>query len=236
MSDLIYHYWMHYGSRKASADREGSIVEGIRSELGRMFVQEVDGIAVQRCWYENLTGVRGLADNTALRHFNVMHHMMEKAFTIWSKETGIDRNPVDHVEGRRPDDSRERYLSEEELRRLMDALDKRMYRKGTKDLNKTNLRLRLIVLIAVSTGIRSSEIFRLKLSDVMYSEGLMAMRARLKRGKIRYVPMPSELAAEIRRYPAVIGADRIFPPEPEAKSGRQRLGELRRFAQAGEDS
>lgn len=222
MTDLIDRYWTHYGRKKLSADREKSIVEGIRSELGRLFVREVDGVAVQR-WYENLTGERGLADNTAVRHFNVMHHMMEKASTIWSKETGIDRNPADHVEVRRPDDARDRYLSEDELRTLKAALDERLYRKGTKDLNKTNLRLRLLVLISVGTGMRSAEIFRLRWSDVMYSEGLIAVRSKLKKGKMRYVPMPPELAVEIRRYPAVIGEDRILPPEPEAKSGRQRV-------------
>jgi integrase len=105
----------------------------------------------------------------------------------------------------------------------MDALDERMYRKGTKDLNKTNLRLRLIVLIAVSTGMRSSEIHRLRWSDVMYSEELLAVRARLKKGKMRFVPMPSELATEIRRYPAVIDQDRILPPKGGPKSKRQRL-------------
>jgi integrase len=222
MTELIDRYWTHYGSKKASADREKSIVEGIRSELGRKFVREVDGIAVQR-WYERLTGVRGLADNTAVRHFNVMHHMMEKASTIWSKETGLDRNPADLVEVNRPDDSRERYLSENELRRLKVALDEKMFRKGTKDLNQTNLRMRLIVLIAVSTGMRSAEIHRLRWSDVMDSEGLLAVRARLKKGKVRYVPMPSELAEEIRRYPAVIGQDRIFPPKGGPTSQRQRL-------------
>src|SRR5277367_266178 len=47
--------------------------------------------------------------------------------------------------------------------------------------------------------------------------------AKLKGGKMRYVPMPPELAAEIRRYPAVIDEDRILPPEPGATSGRQRV-------------
>ena len=116
-----------------------------------MFVREVDGIAVN-AGTKTLPEFAAVAENTAVRHFNVMHHMMEKASTIWSKETGLDRNPADLVEVRRPDDSRERYLSEEELRRLMEALDERMYRKGTKDFNQTNLRMRLIVLIAVSTG------------------------------------------------------------------------------------
>src|ERR1700733_11691657 len=102
MSGLIDRYLTHYGNKKLSADREKSILEGIRSELGRSFVREVDGVAVQR-WYENLTKIRGLSDGTAVRHFNVMHHLMEKASTIWSKETGIDRNPADQVEVRRLD-------------------------------------------------------------------------------------------------------------------------------------
>ncbi len=41
--------------------------------------------------------------------------------------------------------------------------------------------------------------------------------------EIDYVPMPSELATEFRRYPAVFAEERIFPPEPGAKSGRQRV-------------
>ena len=167
VSELIDRYWTHYGSKKRSADRERSILEGIRSALGRSFAREVDGIAVG-AWYENLTGVRKLSAGTAVRHFNVMHHMMEKASTIWSKETGLERNPANQVEVRRPDDSRDRYLSEDELRRLKQALDQRKYRKGTKDLNKTNLRLSLLVLIGVTTGMRMMEIFGLRWSDVMY--------------------------------------------------------------------
>jgi integrase len=222
MSELIDRYWTHYGSKKLSAGREKSVLDGIKSELGRMFVREVDGIAVGR-WYENLTGGRDLSPGTAVRHFNVMHHMMAKASTIWSKETGIDRNPADQVEVRRPDDARDRYLSEDELRRLKLALDEKKYRKGTNDLNKTVHRLRLIVLIAVATGMRASEIFGLLWSDVLYSEGLLAVRAKLKGGKMRYVPMTPELASELRRFPVVISEDRIFPPKPGATSGRQRL-------------
>ena len=232
MSALIDRYWMQYGIKKRSADREKSILEGIRSELGKTFVREVDGNAVSR-WYDNLTAVHELSPGTAVRHFNVMHHMMKKAATIWTKDTGIDRNPADHVEVKRPDDQRDRYLSEDELRRLKVALDEKIYRKGTKDFNKTFCRLRMIVLIAVTTGMRMSEIFGLKWSDVMYSEGLLAVRAKLKGGKMRYVPMPPELADELRRYmpqPAnnvlyIAGNnhEQIFPPKEGAKGERQRV-------------
>jgi integrase len=63
------------------------------------------------------------------------------------------------VEVKRPDDQRDRYLSEDELRTLKLALDEEIFRKGTNDFNKTYCRLRLIVLIAVTTGMRMSEIF-----------------------------------------------------------------------------
>lgn len=161
MSALIDRYWTHYGMKKRSANREKSILDGIRSDLGRNFVREVDGDAVSR-WYENLMAVRDLSPGTAVRHFNVMHHMMEKASTIWSKETGIDRNPADQVEVKRPDDQGDRYLSEDELRRMKQALDERTYCKGTKKINKTFYRLRLIVLIAITTGMRAAEIFGLR--------------------------------------------------------------------------
>ena len=222
MTKLIDRYWEHYGIKKRSADREKSIVEGIRHELGNLFVREIDGYAVSS-WYERLTAIKGLSDGTAVRHFNVMHHMMAKASTIWSKETGIDRNPADLVELRRPDDARDRYLSESELGRLKAALDEREYRKGTKDLNQTVQRLRLIVLIAVTTGMRASEIFGLTWSDVMFGERLIAVRAKLKGGKMRYVPMLPELAAEFVRFPKVVGIDLILPPKPGATSGRQRV-------------
>ena len=50
MFALIDWYWKEYGSLKKSSDREKSILERIRMELGDHFVREVDGPAVQRWW------------------------------------------------------------------------------------------------------------------------------------------------------------------------------------------
>lgn len=222
MSALIDRYWKQHASNKKSQDREKSVLEGIRDQMGGLFVREVDGAAVDR-WYQSLTAAKGLAPGTAVRHFNVMHHMMERAATIWSKETGIDRNPADGVEVKRPDDQRERYLDAGEIARLKTTLDEKMYRKAGKGINQTFFRLRLIVLTALTTGMRIAEIFSLKWSDLLYREGLIAVRAKLKGGKVRYVPMPPELAAEFGKYPAVLGEERIFPPEPGARRERQRV-------------
>src|SRR5262245_39976194 len=204
MTALIARYSEQYGSKKMSQDREKSIVAGIRAALGHLFVREVDGNAVAR-WYGNLTTEKNLSAGTAVRHFNVMHHMMEKAATIWTKDTGIDRNPADQVEIIRPNDERERYLTAQELPALKGSLDEKMYRKGARVINERFYRLRMIVLIAVMTGMRIAEIFALRWSDLLYKEELIAVRSKLKRGKVRYVPMFAELANELRKYPAVIG-------------------------------
>jgi len=222
MSALVARYRKEYGDMKKSADRERSILNGIDSELGRLFVREVDGIAVGH-WYHTLMSVKKLSPGTAVRHFNVMHHMMQKACTIWSKETGLDRNPADQVEVKRPDDQRDRYLSETELKSLKVALDEKQYRKGTQDINQTFYRLRMLVLVALTTGMRQAEIFNLRWPDILYAEGLIAVRSRLKGGKMRYVPMPQELADELRRFPVTIGEDRVFPPKRLARGKRQRV-------------
>jgi integrase len=222
MTALIERYDAEYVTKKKSADRERSILAGVRSDLGDLFVREVDGAAVQR-WFNGLTGRRELCQGTAVRHFNVMHHMMEKAATIWATETGIDRNPADLVEVKRPDDRRERYLSAVEIHNLKEALDAKLFRAGTKVINQTFYRLRLLVLIALTTGMRIAEVFGLSWSDIRYRDSVIAVRSKLKGGGVRYVPLTPELAAEIQRYPAIIGEDRIFPPKSRAKGERQRV-------------
>jgi len=152
-----------------------------------------------------------------------MHHMMEKASTLWSKETGIDRNPADQIEVKRPDDQRERYLSADEIASLKNCLDQKMYRAGARDINRTFYRLRMIVLLALTTGMRIGEVFGLTWSDLRYNEGLIAVRTKLKGGKIRYAPLTPELASELRKYPAVLGEERLFPPKRGATGQRQRV-------------
>jgi integrase len=83
--------------------------------------------------------------------------------------------------------------------------------------------MRLIVLIAVSTGMRSTEIHRLRWSDVMYSEGLLAVRARLKNGKVRYDP---HAVGAVRGNSAISCGDRSgsdFSAEGRRTSRRHRL-------------
>lgn len=90
-------------------------------------------------------------------------------------------------------------------------------------MNQTIQRMRLVVLIALTTGMRASEIFGLRWPDVMYGEGLLAVRAKLKGGKMRYVPMLPELADELRGYSVSLFDDRVFPPRRGSSGVRRRL-------------
>src|SRR5215472_13244657 len=54
MTALIDRYWNEYGCKKKSGNRERSVLNIIREELGNLFVREVDGQAVDR-WYQGLT-------------------------------------------------------------------------------------------------------------------------------------------------------------------------------------
>ena len=149
---------------------------------------------------------------------------------MWAKDTGLTRNPADEIEIRRPDDQRDRFLLAEELPRLKKALDGEAFGPHGGDespsarvISWDHYRMRLIVLAALTTGMRQGEIFALYWSDLDCGQGLIAVRSRLKNGKTRYVPMSTELAEEFRRFPQVFGEERIFPPKPGAKSGRQRV-------------
>ena len=72
MTELIDRYWNEYGSKKKSSDRERSVLNVIREELGAMFVREVDGQAVDR-WYQGLTAKRGLSPDRKSTRLNSSH-------------------------------------------------------------------------------------------------------------------------------------------------------------------
>jgi len=58
----------------------------------------------------------------------------------------------------------------EEISSLKCSLDQKMYRADARKINRTFYRLRMIVLIALTTGMRIAEIFGLTWNDLRYCE------------------------------------------------------------------
>jgi integrase len=70
---------------------------------------------------------------------------------------------------------------------------------------------------------RLGEIFALKWSDILFKESLIAVRAMLKGGKVRYVPLLPQLAKEFQEYSPIDGEPLIFAPRAGTKGERQRV-------------
>jgi integrase len=94
---------------------------------------------------------------------------------MWSGE-----NPITYIELEKFDNRRERYLSQDELQRLITELDK--------DCNPTAA---LFIRFLLLTGRRRGEVLKLEWSDVDLERGLIRFR-HTKNGKTQVVPVNSQ--------------------------------------------
>ena len=105
--------------------------------------------------------------------------VLSKALSIAVKANVIRRNPCREVERFKTDNARSRFLSDEEEARLYEALSEHLLTKN-------------VVTMALHTGMRQGEIFKLKWFDVDFTRGTIHV-LRTKSGKDRWVPMNSRL-------------------------------------------
>jgi hypothetical protein len=129
---------------------------------------------------------------------------------------------------RRPDDSRDRYLSEDELRRLKQALEQKRFRKGTKDFNKTNLRLNLLCADRGHDRYARDGDIPALLVGRHVRRGAIGSPGKTEGRQDAIRPDVSGAGRGDRRYPAVIGEDRILPSEPGQRVGGREWKEVSR--------
>lgn len=108
------------------------------------------------------------------------------------------------------------------------VLDEMQYQRGRgRAINQTNLRMRMKTLLSFGAGLRSGEIDKLVVADLLFDQELIAVRTKSKRSPMRYVPMPPELAEELQRYLRLRASPEhpmLFPHRPGAEEGkRQRV-------------
>jgi integrase len=108
------------------------------------------------------------------------------------------------------DNTRSRYLSKDEEKRLLAALEGEEW-------------LRAVVIMAIHTGMRRGEIFKLKWFDVDFARGVVHVR-NTKMGKDRVVPMSAPVREMLERQPKTSGY--VFP---SPKTGGQLIDIKRRF-------
>jgi len=110
-----------------------------------------------------------------------------------------------------------KFLDNENLAKQIKApkVDKRLPKFITYDeLNKllentNNYRDKLIIKFLFYTGVRVSELVKIKKNDIIFEEGFVKVYG--KGGKERIVPIPKELLNELKDYINKINTENIFP-------------------------
>jgi len=110
-----------------------------------------------------------------------------------------------------------KFLDNENLAKQIKApkVDKRLPKFITYDeLNKLlenaeNYRDKLIIKFLFYTGVRVSELVKIKKNDIIFEEGFVKVYG--KGGKERIVPIPKELLSELKDYINKINTENIFP-------------------------
>jgi len=110
-----------------------------------------------------------------------------------------------------------KFLDNENLAKQIKApkVDKRLPKFITYDeLNKLlenaeNYRDKLIIKFLFYTGVRVSELIKIKKNDIIFEDGFVKVYG--KGGKERIVPIPKELLNELKNYINKINTENIFP-------------------------
>jgi len=147
--------------------------------------------------FDNISGVRAVLVKPATvnRDLACLSHMFTMAIR-WEKATA---NPCHRVIRLLEDNRRARFLSQEEIGRLMEAA-------ARSDVQY----FRPIIVMALNTTMRLGEILNLRWEDLDLGAGMIHI-LKSKSGKGREIPMSDQLRDEFSRIPRLLGSEYVFP-------------------------
>ncbi len=184
LADLVDRYGREVlDERQGDSEKRRQQLGVWRDRLGHRRLLEITPpvIGEER---DNLKRQDGFAPSTVNRYLAALSHAFSIAVREWS---WTDENPVKKVGRLREPRGRVRYLDEDEQARLLSACEE-----------SDDERLHLIVLIAISNGMRQAEVLGLTWSDVDF-ERRQVTAQETKNGERRTVPLtgrPLELLKE----------------------------------------
>ncbi len=173
-----------------------------RDELGAYTLADVTPAMIAEA-RDKLAAPRGtLGPSTVVRYLAVLSH----AFSVAVKEWGwVDDNPCRRVTKPKEPRGRVRFLSDDERARLLEACRK-----------SPNPYLYPVVVLALSTGMRSAEITNLTWDRVDLKRGRIVLD-QTKNGEVRVVPLAGHAAgllteqAKARR----LDTELLWPSRPD---------------------
>ena len=163
--------------------RQKVMLDWWKAKLGAYTLDAITPELVTR--YRDQLQREGRAPGTVNRYLTMLSKTFNNAVREWHL---LRDNPVARVSKKQEPRGRMRYLSDDERGALLEACRASSYRP-----------LYLIVLFAVTTGMRRGELFGLKWQDVDLERGL-AILHNTKNGDRRSVPVVPEVAALLREH------------------------------------
>lgn len=165
----------------------------IRPVLGGALLQDISPYALDR--FMAGLAAKGLSPQT-VRHMAALIRRIMRRMVAWDLYHGD--LPFSAVSLPRPENRRERFLSPDEARRLLEELRRRSRQTW------------LMALISLHCGLRFSEIAGLRHMDVNLDQGMLYI-ASSKNGRARHAYLTAELTGALREIDPGPAEAYIFP-------------------------
>lgn len=159
-----------------------------------LYLNEITPHQIEKYKAERLKKVEPATVNREMR---CLGHMFNMAIT-WGH---VKKNPVSEVKSLKEPPGRVRYLIQEEMKALFKTIDQLPGRSG--------IYLRPIVVMALNTGMRKSEILNLKWKNIDL-EGRKITIMKSKNNEIRTIPINENLYHELKKVSRHIQSEYIF--------------------------
>lgn len=199
---MVESYLPHIKTYKRAWPADDSYLRNhILPAIGRKYMDEVkptDLIKFQHSMRE-----KGYALGTCNRCMVLIRYAFNLAIR-WG-ELGVSVNPTKEVTLYKLDNQKERFLSPDETRRLLDSVAR-----------SDNALLQYIIRMLILTGARKREVLDCKWADFDMSRMLWTIPV-TKAGKPRHVPISDAVVSLLNEIPKAPGIDYLFP---NPKTGR----------------
>lgn len=175
----------HYRLKNKAFQSESSRFRITKEFFGSMSLKSIKEYDIDR-FLKYLQQERGISKSTINRYIATIKRMLNYAIEL----DIIGINPARHVKQMPVDNKRSRYLTQEEIQRLLKACKE----------SKSD-KLYYIVQIALKTGMRLSEILSLRTTDVhMLDRYILIDQQNTKSSKQRFIPINDTLYECLTEY------------------------------------
>jgi integrase len=195
LSEGLNRYLLEITPSKKGAKQETNRIKALcKIPLAQWYLAEIRGQQIAE--YRDARAAAGKSPSTIRNDLTII----SQVFSTAAKEWGMYdlRNPVENVKLPKQNKGRERRLSKNELKRLLDELEK-PYSDA--------------VLLLLETAMRRSELCRLQWSDINLHKRTAKIRD-TKNGEDRSIPLSPTAAQIIAAQPQT--ADTVFVIKPDS--------------------